>query len=144
MHDYKSLELIISVAERIFFKYGYSNTSVEDIATECGMSKKTIYKSFKSKEEILIECVKRKIDHNSQKISEIIYLEDMKFHDKIEMIILVTGENLKEIDMSFLYDIKKTYNQAWKLIENHKFNHIPQKITYLINEGIKKAILKKM
>jgi AcrR family transcriptional regulator len=116
---------------------------MEEIANECGMSKKTIYKHFTSKEEILIECVKRKIDYNSKKISEIIYSEDIKFHEKIEKIIFVTSENFKEIDISFLYDIKKSCKEAWKLIENHKLNHIPKKFTYLISEGIKNGYVKK-
>jgi len=143
MDDSKSISVVIEVAERIFFKFGYSNTSMEEIANECGMSKKTIYKHFTSKEEILIDCVKRKIDYNSKKISEIIYSEDIKFHDKIEKIILATSENLKDIDISFLYDIKKSCNEAWKLIENHKLNHIPKKFTYLISEGIKMGYVKK-
>jgi AcrR family transcriptional regulator len=143
MDETKSNLVILEVAERIFFQYGYSNTSMEEIANECGMSKKTIYKHFTSKEEILIECVKRKIDYNSKKISEIIYSEDIKFHEKIEKIIFVTSENFKEIDISFLYDIKKSCKEAWKLIENHKLNHIPKKFTYLITEGIKNGYVKK-
>ena len=143
MDESKSYSVILEVAERIFFQFGYSNTSMEEIANECGMSKKTIYKHFTSKEEILIECVKRKIDYNSKKISEIIYSEDIKFHEKIEKIIFVTSENFKEIDISFLYDIKKSCKEAWKLIENHKLNHIPKKFTYLISEGIKNGYVKK-
>jgi AcrR family transcriptional regulator len=143
MDETKSNLVILEVAERIFFQFGYSNTSMEEIANECGMSKKTIYKHFTSKEEILIECVKRKIDYNSKKISEIIYSEDIKFHEKIEKIIFVTSENFKEIDISFLYDIKKSCKEAWKLIENHKLNHIPKKFTYLISEGIKNGYVKK-
>jgi AcrR family transcriptional regulator len=143
MDEIKSNLVILEVAERIFFQYGYSNTSMEEIANECGMSKKTIYKHFTSKEEMLINCVKRKIDYNSKKISEIIYSEDIKFHEKIEKIIFVTSENFKEIDISFLYDIKKSCKEAWKLIENHKLNHIPKKFTYLITEGIKNGYVKK-
>jgi len=143
MDEIKSNLVILEVAERIFFQYGYSNTNMQEIANECGMSKKTIYKHFTSKEEILIECVKRKIDYNSKKISEIIYSEDIKFHEKIEKIIFVTSENFKEIDISFLYDIKKSCKEAWKLIENHKLNHIPKKFTYLISEGIKNGYVKK-
>jgi AcrR family transcriptional regulator len=143
MDEIKSNLVILEVAERIFFQYGYSNTNMQEIANECGMSKKTIYKHFTSKEEILIECVKRKIDYNSKRISEIIYSEDIKFHEKIEKIIFVTSENFKEIDISFLYDIKKSCKEAWKLIENHKLNHIPKKFTYLISEGIKNGYVKK-
>ena len=143
MDESKSISVILEVAERIFFQFGYTNSSMEEIANECGMSKKTIYKHFASKEEVLMECVKRKIDINSKRITEIIYSEDIKFHDKIEKIILATSENFKEIDISFLYDIKKSCKEAWKLIENHKLNHIPKNFTVLITDGIKKGYVKK-
>ena len=143
MDESKSISVILEVAERIFFQFGYTNSSMEEIANECGMSKKTIYKHFASKEEVLMECVKRKIDINSKRITEIIYSEDIKFHDKIEKIILATSENFKEIDISFLYDIKKSCKEAWKLIENHKLNHIPKNFTDLITDGIKKGYVKK-
>jgi AcrR family transcriptional regulator len=86
MDESKSYSVILEVAERIFFQYGYSNTSMEEIANECGMSKKTLYKYFKSKEGILLECVKRRIDYNSNIISEIIYSNEIIFHEKIEKI----------------------------------------------------------
>jgi AcrR family transcriptional regulator len=143
MDESKSYSVILEVAERIFFQFGYSNTSMEEIANECGMSKKTLYKYFKSKEGILLECVKRRIDYNSNIISDIIYSNEIIFHEKIEKIMMATSENFKDLDISFLYDIKKSCFDAWKLIENHKFNHIPEKFTYLINDGIKKGYIKK-
>jgi len=143
MDELKSISVILEVAERIFFQFGYTNSSVEDIAKECGISKKTIYKYFKSKEDILIECVKRRINCNSKIISNIIYSNEIIFHEKIEKIMMATSENFKDLDISFLYDIKKSCNEAWRLIEDHKFNHIPEKFTYLINDGIKNGYVKK-
>jgi TetR/AcrR family transcriptional regulator, cholesterol catabolism regulator len=143
MDESKSIFIILEVAERIFFQFGYTNSSVEDIAKECGISKKTIYKYFKSKEDILIECVKRRINYNSKIISNIIYSNEIIFHEKIEKIMMATSENFKDLDISFLYDIKKSCNEAWRMIEDHKFNHIPEKFTYLINEGIKNGYVKK-
>ena len=142
MDESKSISVILEVAERIFFQFGYSNTSMEVIAKECGMSKKTIYKYFKSKEDILLECVKRRINYNSKIISNIIYSNEIIFYEKIEKKMMATSENFKDLDISFLYDIKKSCNEAWRLIENHKFNHIPEKFTYLINEGIKNGYVK--
>jgi AcrR family transcriptional regulator len=141
--DLNLLSNILEISEKIFFKFGYTNSSVENIAKECGISKKTIYKYFNSKEDILLECVKRKIDYNSKSISEIIYTEEIRFHEKIAKIMMATSENFKDLDISFIYDIKKSSIRAWKLIENHKYNHIPEKFTYLIQDGINKGFIKK-
>ncbi|MFG6146911.1 TetR/AcrR family transcriptional regulator [Halobacillus sp. B23F22_1] len=59
----KSL-LIIENALRLFAKKGYSNTTVQEIANECNISKGAFYLHFKSKDSLLLEALK----HYSRKI----------------------------------------------------------------------------
>ena len=35
MDESKSISVILEVAERIFFQFGYTNSSMEEIANEC-------------------------------------------------------------------------------------------------------------
>jgi AcrR family transcriptional regulator len=53
------LETIIDAAYKVFFKYGYQKTSMDDIAKEAMIGKGTIYYYFSTKEEIFIEVLKR-------------------------------------------------------------------------------------
>lgn len=48
---------IIDASIYLFSNKGFASTSVQDIATKCNISKATIYKFFKSKEEILIHII---------------------------------------------------------------------------------------
>jgi TetR/AcrR family transcriptional regulator, regulator of autoinduction and epiphytic fitness len=45
-------EQILKVAERLFRHSGYTATSMSDIARHAGMSKRTIYEAFPTKEEL--------------------------------------------------------------------------------------------
>ncbi len=49
--------LIINAAANLFQRYGYSKTSLEDIARDASLGKGTIYYYFSSKEDIFIEVV---------------------------------------------------------------------------------------
>lgn len=51
---------IAEIAEELFKKYGYDNTSMDDVAKESEYSKTTLYKYFKSKDELAL-LVYRKI-----------------------------------------------------------------------------------
>lgn len=51
-------DLIITAAENLFHRYGYSKTSIDDIARDSGLGKGTIYYYFESKEDIFQEVVK--------------------------------------------------------------------------------------
>ena len=54
--------LIIDAAERIFFKKGIDNSTMDDVAAEAELSKGTLYLYFKSKEDIQLAIAMRGSD----------------------------------------------------------------------------------
>ncbi|MCT2536183.1 TetR/AcrR family transcriptional regulator [Aquibacillus koreensis] len=46
---------IIEAAMKLFAAHGYFSTSMQEIASECGMSKGSLYNSFESKEDLLLQ-----------------------------------------------------------------------------------------
>ena len=53
--------LILSAAETAFFEQGYGATSMDEIARRCAMSKKTLYRSFATKESLFQDLIERAI-----------------------------------------------------------------------------------
>ncbi len=51
----KTITNILEVAEKLFYAQGYENTSIAQIAKECGLSKGAMYHHFVSKEAVLNE-----------------------------------------------------------------------------------------
>ncbi len=51
--DIEIKDRILSRAEEMFLKFGYSKVTMDEIAANIGMSKKTLYKFFPSKEELV-------------------------------------------------------------------------------------------
>ncbi|OGJ92460.1 MAG: hypothetical protein A2487_00755 [Candidatus Raymondbacteria bacterium RifOxyC12_full_50_8] len=62
-------EQIISAAENLFIDNGLAKTTMDDIAKECELSKATLYLYYKSKEELVIEIVKRALDNLYEHLS---------------------------------------------------------------------------
>lgn len=50
-------QIILDIATRIFSRYGYNKTSLDEIAAEAGIAKGTVYYYFPSKEELFINVV---------------------------------------------------------------------------------------
>ena len=50
-------ELLLAAAERVFVELGYTETNMDDIAKHAGMSKKTLYRLFETKEALFTEVV---------------------------------------------------------------------------------------
>lgn len=53
----KRRELLLAAAENVFVESGYTDASMDDIAKHAGMSKKTLYRLFETKEALFTEVV---------------------------------------------------------------------------------------
>jgi AcrR family transcriptional regulator len=53
---------IVTQAARLFRKWGYNKTTIEDIAKASGKGKSSLYYYFGDKEEIFLEVIKREAD----------------------------------------------------------------------------------
>jgi AcrR family transcriptional regulator len=56
-NDQEMKQRIESKAQEMFYRYGYSRVTMEEIASTLGISKKTLYKHFSNKEHLLKEIV---------------------------------------------------------------------------------------
>lgn len=55
----RSRNLILDAADKAFREMGFANTSVEEIAKRAGLTRKTVYNLFNSKEEIALRLIAR-------------------------------------------------------------------------------------
>lgn len=53
---------VLRAGARLFNERGYDRTSLDDIAAELSVSKRTLYYYVESKDDILFECTRRAID----------------------------------------------------------------------------------
>ena len=64
-------DAILDATDRLLARFGYRKMTVEDIATEVGIGKGTIYLHFTSKEEIVLSHVDRIVDRLKERLREI-------------------------------------------------------------------------
>ena len=64
-------ERIIHKATDLFLKLGFKSVTMDDIAQELAISKKTIYTHFKNKTELIKECAWFMLDNITTGIDEI-------------------------------------------------------------------------
>jgi len=63
-------EIILDAAEQIFKRYGYSKTTMDDIAREAMIGKGTIYYYFNTKEDIFLAIMSKVIAEISKTLKE--------------------------------------------------------------------------
>lgn len=111
-----SKERILEATIKVFNKKGLKFT-MDDIATELSISKKTIYKVFKDKETMFYDMVDYCFD--AIKESETKVLEDTTIStvEKVRRILCVLPEGYKSIDFRQLYELKAKYPKTYLRVE---------------------------
>jgi AcrR family transcriptional regulator len=67
---------ILDATERILARHGYTKMSMEDIAREAGVGRRTIYLHFQSKEDVALRSIDRIVDRLLAALEEIARRDD--------------------------------------------------------------------
>ena len=96
-------EQILNAAKNLFTNYGFKKVSMDEIASEAGVTKKTVYNYFSSKEELLKYCIKEELQ-NMRKIIENVESKKLDFMETVHQVIynlLKYKKNCKFLKMLF-------------------------------------------
>ncbi|MBR6960268.1 MAG: TetR/AcrR family transcriptional regulator, partial [Clostridiales bacterium] len=97
----------------VFNKKGLKLT-MDDIAEQMGISKKTIYKHYKSKEEIFDQIVDYVFDDIKRKEQEILNEEGLCLEERVRKLLAAFPERFTEVDFSKLGDLKEKYPKTYR------------------------------
>ena len=64
-------DAILDATDRLLARFGYRKMTVEDIATEAGIGKGTVYLHFSSKEEVVLSHIDRIVERLRDRLKEI-------------------------------------------------------------------------
>ena len=92
MHEEKEIkERILKQAEQLFLQFGYSKVTMDEIAANLGMSKKTLYKFFPSKEELVREIIYKMRCGVKDYIDDLLANNEMDFVEKLKRLMNLIG-----------------------------------------------------
>lgn len=131
----KAKNKILLVAKELFYKFGYSKVTIEEIARNLSISKKTIYQNFSSKYDILIQIVKLFKEEHNLKVNEVINNDSLSFPAKLEGLLTVTGTSLSKINTVFIEDIQRSEPEVWESLKSFKREAAFIRFRKLIIEG---------
>ena len=114
LENFKELDIRESILEAsygLFHKYGIRSVSMDDIARELTISKKTIYQYFKDKDDLVSTVTKKQMDMERREIEEI-EKSSVDAIDELAKMSVCVRKNLKEINPSLLFDLQKYHRKA--------------------------------
>ena len=109
-------EQILKTTLLVFNEKGLKFT-MDDIAEQLRISKKTLYKVFDDKEALFLAMVDYMFDTIKESESAVVEDNSLSTVEKIHKILGVLPEGYKEIDLRQLYLLKEKYPKIYKQVE---------------------------
>lgn len=127
-----------------FTKFGSKSFTLDELASEMGVSKKTIYNHFKNKEDLVSESVGFLIEKIIKDI-DLALLQQTDPIVKIIEIYKVGFEYFKNFKPSFIFGLKKYYPKAYEVFETFRHDVVFNNVYNLLieaqqNESIRKDV----
>lgn len=98
-------DAILERSSEVFFKFGLSKISMDELADQIGISKKTIYNNFGSKENLMEEIIHSSLNNLLNDISRVFADEEMNVIDKIQIVLKLVFMHYEKIETPIRVDI---------------------------------------
>ena len=139
----------MSIKERIQFKteelfrqYGIRTVTMDDIAGQLGISKKTIYQFYSDKDALVKDIFKTITDDNKQKCLLVKSEAENAIHEQY-LSSDAAQEIFSNMNCSVLFDLNRFYPSVFTEFENHKKKFLFNIIKDNLNRGIKEGLFRK-
>jgi len=133
---------IIKTAGEMFFRLGIRSVSIDDICRELGMSKKTFYVYFASKDELIEQMLLANIDYMSGKMEELLKPGDFKQLVKV----FIKRQEAEKNDVrrvpQLVYDLKKYYPRQFSDFQIKCFEMQKTYIMRYLEQGVAQGLVR--
>jgi len=139
--DEKFGPMLLQIKE-LFFEFGIKNLNMDDISRKLGISKKTLYRFVKSKEDLIaklfeyemlkwVEDVKRIGSENANAIEVLFNVS------------LLIFEEMKRFNPMLMFELRKYYEPLFNEHHAKKLAHISKSMKFNLGQGIEEGLYRK-
>jgi AcrR family transcriptional regulator len=134
-------DVILEHARSEFLARGFSKVTVDEIASQLGISKKTIYKSYPSKEELLRASLHSMMRSAGWELERIVS-SDQPLVDKLSQAMMMLGTYVSKIRKETIADLQRSAPTVWAELDKYRNKHIISRVVELIAQAKAENILR--
>lgn len=115
--------------------------TMSQLATQLGMSKKTLYVLFESKEALLLETVDTMFDAVKASEAEVLARQDLDLAAKVRRLVVVLPDSYKTLDWSRLQGVEEKYPAVYQRIRQRLESGWEPTLA-LLRQGMEEGVLR--
>jgi len=134
---------IVEAARLHFFSHGFRSVTMDDLAEELGISKKTLYAHFPGKFDLLEAVLADKFASVEAMLKELTRTETHNFPATLRELLAGTHRELDEIKPPFVRDMRQKAPEVFKLVERRRAALIQRYFGKFFIEGQRAGMVRK-
>ena len=130
---------VLDKSQELFMRYGIKSITMDDIARELGISKKTLYQVVENKSDLIEQIFQRRIEEEKMDMA---HIRDMS-EDAVEEILGIANyviQKLRQLPPAAMYDLQKYYRGTWKQMQSLHQRYIYKLIRDNLERGIRPGV----
>src|SRR6266446_2059660 len=127
-------ERILQKAHELFMRYGVRSVSMDDIAAQLGMSKKTVYQFYTDKEELVDAVLSGILENNRKQCLADRHRAENAIHEVFQAFDMIQ-DMFTNMNPSIVFDLEKYHPEVSKKLQHHKHVFMYQVIKQNLEKG---------
>jgi AcrR family transcriptional regulator len=134
---------IVDAARGHFFSHGFRSVTMDDLAEELGVSKKTLYAHFPGKFDLLEAVLADKLKSVEATLKKVTRAHPQDFLATLRDLLSGTQRELDEIKPPFVRDMRQKAPDVFKLVERRRAALIQRYIGKFFVDGQRAGMVRK-
>lgn len=130
---------IIKASYNQFRQLGFKNVTMDDLARQIGISKKTLYEQFENKDELVLESIKFMLENNRIETDAALKSSKNAIEQLISLITIME-KMLRGLNLVSYMDLQRYYPAAYQYLEAFKREHMLTDIIENLKQGITEGL----
>ena len=133
---------IVQAARRHFFLHGFRGVTMDDLAAELGMSKKTLYACFESKTALLQAVLRAKMADVEADLTQI-GADPRGDHSKaLEELLACVQRHGGEVQAAFIRDVRRETPELFEMVEKGRRAIMKKHFTRILEQGRRSGVIR--
>ena len=134
MDEEKVTERILDRTVDRIFSGGFSGFTMDDVASDAGVSKKTLYRLLPSRNKLIITAVERQVNRVKRRQEAIIADASLSYCEKLNAMLTVVSEVISRVNRQTLKDLARLHPEVWEVIRERRMLLL-KNMTRILEEG---------
>ncbi len=126
---------ILETAQRRFFREGYARVTMDELARELGMSKKTLYQHFPTKAALAAAVMERFRAQMAENLGHIFENRTLSLPERLARAFAEAARHLRQLEKPFLEDLARFLPDVWAETERFRAETIARFLGGVLREG---------